>query len=74
MRWVCKACGKTSTTRTGWNADFTAQAERESGWDESCMSNAVYCEWTDRALFPDAEGVFHLAEGWVIVDPQPVGP
>jgi hypothetical protein len=41
MIWVCSACGKTSRTRYGFNA----QNENVClpGWDASCMSNAVLC-------------------------------
>lgn len=35
--WVCGACGKTSTTKYG----FDGTADR--GWDVSCMMNAVLC-------------------------------
>lgn len=35
--WVCGACGKTSTTKYGFNG--TSQ----HGWDESCMMNCVLC-------------------------------
>ena len=36
-RFVCLACGKTSSTRYG----FDGTADR--GWDPSCMMNAVLC-------------------------------
>lgn len=36
--FVCRACGKTSTTRYGFDADNKSTAS--PGWDESCMLNA----------------------------------
>lgn len=39
--WVCGACGKTSTTRYGVDADGNSVAS--GGWDESCLLNAVLC-------------------------------
>ena len=40
-RWVCGACGKTSPTRYGFDADGRHVAD--SGWDVSCMMHAVLC-------------------------------
>lgn len=39
--YVCGACGKTSYTRYGF--DENDQSQADSGWDESCMLNAVLC-------------------------------
>jgi len=39
--WICGACGKTSPTKYGFDADEKNVAE--AGWDESCMLNAVLC-------------------------------
>jgi hypothetical protein len=39
-RFVCACCGKTSSTRYGF--DGTADA----GWNESCMMHAVLCRST----------------------------
>lgn len=36
--WICAACGKKSKDRYG------IVGEHSSGWDESCMLNAVLCE------------------------------
>jgi hypothetical protein len=36
--WVCAACGKTATDRYG------IEGEHSSGWDESCMLNAILCK------------------------------
>lgn len=33
--WVCGACGKTSRSKYGNQAQY--------GWDESCVMNAVLC-------------------------------
>lgn len=41
MVWVCGACGKTSRTRYGFDADNKNVCDR--GWDASCMANAVLC-------------------------------
>jgi hypothetical protein len=35
--WVCAACGKTQTDKYGYG-------EGSSGWDESCMLNAILCK------------------------------
>lgn len=40
--WVCAACGKTSRTQFGFNANNEHVADL--GWDESCMMNAVLCK------------------------------
>lgn len=39
--YVCGACGKTSYTQYGF--DENDQSQADSGWDESCMMNAVLC-------------------------------
>ncbi len=39
--YVCGACGKTSPTRYGFDADEKRVAP--GGWDESCMMHAVLC-------------------------------
>lgn len=36
--WVCGACGKTAIDRYGM------EGIHSSGWDESCMLNAVLCK------------------------------
>ena len=36
--WVCMACGKTSKSRYGFDADNKNVAMM--GWDESCMLNS----------------------------------
>ena len=41
MVWVCGACGKTSRTRYGHNAENKNVCD--PGWDTSCMMNAVLC-------------------------------
>lgn len=41
--FVCCACGKTSTTRYGFNDAnplLTPKSTASPGWDESCMLNA----------------------------------
>lgn len=40
--FVCAACGKVSTTRSGFLADWKTRATTQ-GWDESCMLHAVLC-------------------------------
>jgi hypothetical protein len=35
--WVCQACGRRSKDRYGYK-------RISSGWDESCMINAVLCK------------------------------
>lgn len=42
--YVCGACGKTSSTRYGFDAQNKNVAS--GGWDESCMLNAVLCSAT----------------------------
>lgn len=39
--WVCAACGKTSPTKYGFDADEKRVVT--NGWDESCMLNSVLC-------------------------------
>lgn len=39
--WVCGACGKTAVDRYG------LEGPHSSGWDESCMMNAVLCKRGD---------------------------
>lgn len=39
--WVCRACGKTAVDHYGLEGPHT------SGWDESCMLNAVLCKRAD---------------------------
>ncbi len=39
--YVCRACGKTSPTKYGWDANEKRVAT--GGWDESCMLHAVLC-------------------------------
>lgn len=72
-RFVCLACGKTSGTRYGFDAD------RDRGWDASCMLNALLCEPTEpnrtpptdadeshgpwRAVANPIEGVHYTDEG-----------
>jgi len=41
MVWVCGACGKTSRTRYGFNAEEKSVCD--PGYDTSCMLNAVLC-------------------------------
>ncbi len=42
QRWVCTACGKTSSTRYGFDSEQRQVAD--PGWDESCMLHAMLCE------------------------------
>ena len=42
--YVCGACGKTSPTRYGFDAQ--EKSVSSDGWDESCMLNAVLCSAT----------------------------
>jgi len=49
--FVCGACGKTSNDRYG---------DPSSGWDESCMLNAVLC-YADRR---DEKGLYVAVEGY----------
>lgn len=37
-RFVCGACGKTSATRYGFDADHSP------GWDVSCATHAILCK------------------------------
>jgi hypothetical protein len=39
--YVCGACGKTSSTRYGF--DKNERQVADPGWDESCMLHAVLC-------------------------------
>ena len=41
MVWVCGVCGKTSRTRYGFNEN--EENVCDSGWDASCVLNAVLC-------------------------------
>jgi hypothetical protein len=41
MVWVCRACGRTSRTRYGFNENRERVCDR--GYDESCMVNSVLC-------------------------------
>jgi len=53
--WVCGACGKTSIDRygtVGWH---------DTGWDESCMLNAVLCE--EGTLIRANNGFGHVIKG-----------
>jgi hypothetical protein len=36
--WLCGACGKTAEDRYG------IEGRRTTGWDESCMLNAILCK------------------------------
>ena len=40
--YVCAACGKQSTTRSGYDENLKRLAS-SGGWDESCMLHAVLC-------------------------------
>lgn len=55
--WVCRACGKTSRTQYGFDANNQDCSDR--GWDESCMLNAVLC-WKARG-----------SKGWKPVEKAP---
>lgn len=39
--YVCGACGRTSPTRSGYDADGKKVAS--GSWDEACFLNAVLC-------------------------------
>jgi hypothetical protein len=39
--YVCGACGKTSSTRYGFDAN--GRTVSAHGWDESCALNAILC-------------------------------
>ncbi len=62
--FVCCACGKTSTTRYGF--DESNRSTASPGWDESCMMNAqefpkdslVWNEGRTRVVKVDAPEVF----------------
>jgi hypothetical protein len=54
QRYVCPACGKTSSVKWGKARDTSP------GWDESCMMHAILCN-------PAPEGSSHK---WIAVVPD----
>lgn len=54
--FVCCACGKTSKTRYG---------DEGTGWDESCMLNAVLC-YKDKLEYKEDGRVKNIKKGGVV--------
>lgn len=55
--WVCGACGKTSSTRSGITHGNINAARKSRGWDESCMMHAVLCHSE-----PSEDGTYRAVE------------
>jgi hypothetical protein len=41
--YVCAACGKQSSTKSGFDETYRKRTAISHGWDESCMLHAVLC-------------------------------
>jgi hypothetical protein len=71
--WVCCACGKTSRSRYGFDAQNKSVAMH--GWDESCMLHAALAD--DRQLVRNPSGrvtkIMHPVDAGVHLDAVPTG-